>query len=262
MISHDPPQRIIDETRLSIDLDDGTTLPNYFSSQRTIQRKSKKNDIALPSRRSPSYIEITDELKITNGGVRFLLYDNGDNDHRLIILSSVDDLDLLSNSDHWHCDGTFKVWWIRCFSLEKLKIAFSFFAAFSSIIRTILHHPRLSPAKVNHDWFRESCRKCDLTEASYDRCNFLLLSLQTGIVEKNSSQYCLPLIFSKIVYLFIQSLALQQLFLTDHEVRRCLEKLACLSLIPRDFVVSEFKQIRSTCPESINGEYWKWSKDW
>lgn len=73
MISHDPPRRIIHETLLSIDRNDGVAVPNYFSSQRTIQRKRKRNDIPLPSPTSFNDIEIPNELKVTNGGARFLL---------------------------------------------------------------------------------------------------------------------------------------------------------------------------------------------
>ena len=109
MISHDAPRRIIHEVLLSVDENDGTDVPNYSSSQRNIQRKRKNNDIALPSPSSFGDIQIPDELKVTNGGARFLLYDNEKNNHRMIILSSDDDLDRLSNSDHSHCDGTFKV---------------------------------------------------------------------------------------------------------------------------------------------------------
>ncbi|CAF5148091.1 unnamed protein product, partial [Rotaria socialis] len=39
---HDPPRRIIHEVLLGISKEDGTAVPNYSSSQRTIQRKRKK----------------------------------------------------------------------------------------------------------------------------------------------------------------------------------------------------------------------------
>ncbi|CAF4289825.1 unnamed protein product, partial [Rotaria socialis] len=39
-----------------------------------------------------------DPPRLTNGGDRFVLYDNEDPNHRMIILSSDDDLDCLSNS--------------------------------------------------------------------------------------------------------------------------------------------------------------------
>ena len=115
MISHDAPRRIIHEVLLSVDQNDGTAVPNYSASQRTIQRKRKKNDIALPTPSSFGDIQIPAELQVTNGGARFLLYDNENNNHRMIILSSDDDLDRLSNSGHWHCDGTFKVRSVRPF---------------------------------------------------------------------------------------------------------------------------------------------------
>jgi hypothetical protein len=69
----------------------------------------KKNDIPLPRPQTYAEIVIPDKLQITNAGARFLLYENQDPNRRLIILSSDDDLDRLSNSEHWHSDGTFKV---------------------------------------------------------------------------------------------------------------------------------------------------------
>jgi hypothetical protein len=106
--SHDPPRRIIHQALLNVNKNDGSAVPNYSSSQRTFERKRKKQDLPLPRSTSFNDIFIPDELKVTNGGDRFLLYDNEDSDHRMIILSSDNDLDSLSNSEHWHCDGTFK----------------------------------------------------------------------------------------------------------------------------------------------------------
>ena len=109
-MSDDPPRRIIHEALLNVDKNDAATVTTYHSSQRTIQRKRKRNDIVLPPSRAYAEMVIPHELQITNVGVRFLLYDNQDPNRRLIILSSDDDLDRLSDSEHWHSDGTFKVW--------------------------------------------------------------------------------------------------------------------------------------------------------
>ena len=107
--SYYPPRRIINEALAYVDKNDGTAVPTYTSSQRTIERKRKKQDLPLPKPRSLGDLIILDELRLTNGGARFLLYDNGAADNRIIILSYDDDLDRLSNSEHWHSDGTFKV---------------------------------------------------------------------------------------------------------------------------------------------------------
>ncbi len=132
-ICHDPPRRIIHETLLNIDLADGAAVPTYYASQRTIERKRKKNDIPLPRPQTFSEILIPDELQITNSGARFLLYDNHHPNRRLIILSD-DDLDRLSNSDHWHCDDTFKV----C-NISLLKLIFFFFAGVPSTFCSIIY---------------------------------------------------------------------------------------------------------------------------
>ncbi|CAF5225811.1 unnamed protein product, partial [Rotaria magnacalcarata] len=79
---------------------------NYSSAQRAIERKPEDLPLLRPT--SFNDILIPDELKVTNGGDRFVLYDNEDPNHTMIILSSDDDLDCLSNSENWHGDGTFK----------------------------------------------------------------------------------------------------------------------------------------------------------
>ena len=107
--SQDPPQRNIHEALLYVNKHDGTAVPNYPSTQHTMERKSKQQDKPLPTPASFNDISIPDELRITNDSEKFLLYDNRHSDHRIIILSSDENLDRLSYSEHCHCDGTFKV---------------------------------------------------------------------------------------------------------------------------------------------------------
>ncbi|CAF1001416.1 unnamed protein product [Didymodactylos carnosus] len=78
--SHDPPRRIINEALLDVHKDDGTAIPSYTASQHTIERKRKKDDIPLPRPTSFEDISISQQLTVTNGGDRFLLYDNEDSD--------------------------------------------------------------------------------------------------------------------------------------------------------------------------------------
>ncbi|CAF1363072.1 unnamed protein product [Didymodactylos carnosus] len=76
------------EALLDVHKDDGAAIPSYTASQRTIERKRKKDDIPLPRPTSFEDISIPQQLTVTNGGGRFLLYDNEDSDYRTIILSS------------------------------------------------------------------------------------------------------------------------------------------------------------------------------
>ncbi|CAF1040470.1 unnamed protein product [Rotaria sordida] len=97
--SHYPPRRIIHEALLNIPL----PRPNSF------------DDIYIP-----------DELRVANSGSRFLLSDNENNSDRMIILSSDDDLDRLSNSDYSHIDGTFKARIIRIITLSDVFLCIFF----------------------------------------------------------------------------------------------------------------------------------------
>ena len=48
--------------------------------------------------------------QLTSTGGQFLRYDSGiGDDERILIFASDQGLELLSNSEHWLCDGTFKV---------------------------------------------------------------------------------------------------------------------------------------------------------
>ena len=81
--SRDSPRRIIHEALLHINKNDGTVVPNYPSTQHTIERKRKQQDKPLPIPTSLNDISIPDELRVTNDSERFLLYDNGHSDHRI-----------------------------------------------------------------------------------------------------------------------------------------------------------------------------------
>jgi len=107
--STDAPRKIIHEALLDVHPADGSIITNYNSAQRTVERKRKKNDVSIATPTSFKNIKIPDELKLTNIGDRFLLYDNEKDDGRIVILSSSTDLNRLSIANHWHADGTFKV---------------------------------------------------------------------------------------------------------------------------------------------------------
>ncbi|CAF1166265.1 unnamed protein product [Rotaria magnacalcarata] len=90
------PEEII-SMEFKSNISSGATSSHYPSRHLLLPQPTSFNDILIP-----------DELKVTNGVDRFVLYDNEDPDHRMITLSSDDDLDCLSTSENWHGGGTFK----------------------------------------------------------------------------------------------------------------------------------------------------------
>ncbi|KAK4886442.1 hypothetical protein RN001_002713 [Aquatica leii] len=74
-------------------------------------RKEKvgmRNNGFLPMPTTLLDLQIPNEYKFTHNGQQFLLHDSGPVDNRILVFSTVRNLELLSNQHHWFGDGTFK----------------------------------------------------------------------------------------------------------------------------------------------------------
>ncbi|CAF2997181.1 unnamed protein product [Rotaria sp. Silwood2] len=245
--SYDPPRRIIHEALLNVHKDDALALPSYAASQRLIGRKRKKNNISLPNPTCFQDIVIPDQLKLTNSGDRFLLYDNEDNDSRIIILSSDDDLKRLSQCDHWHADGTFRVapqLFYQLYTLHgvirgrSLPCVYAILpgkseSVYDKLFHVILQHVTKHPRSISIDYEKavENIVKRKMPACAISGCFFHL---------------------KKALWKKIQSLGLQQKFVDNREIRHNLKDFACLSLIPETFVVEEFERIQEESSDEIN----------
>ncbi|CAF5179730.1 unnamed protein product, partial [Rotaria magnacalcarata] len=218
--SYYPPRRIINEALTIVSKEDGAAVPSYTSSQRTIERKRRKKYLPLPRPKSFGEIMIPDELKKTNGGGRFLLYDNESSSHRIIILSSDDDLDRLSNSEHWHSDGTFK---IAPQLFEQLYVIHGYI------------YGRALPLVYY--------MVAGTAEVLYNEVFDVILQNVSGRPKT------ITIDFEKAVE---NSLGLQQSFVDDSQVRRCLKNFGCLAFVPVPFVIVEFEKIQESAPDLVN----------
>ncbi|KII73272.1 hypothetical protein RF11_04823 [Thelohanellus kitauei] len=84
-------------------------MPSYDSLQRTIQniRQRRNTHYRIPT--STQDFIIPDEFKVTNRGIRFLLDDTQITGQRVIIFSTDDALNILSQTNSIFFDGTFSV---------------------------------------------------------------------------------------------------------------------------------------------------------
>ena len=62
----------------------------------------------LQSPTSRSDLVIPEEFSVLANGEEFLLFDSGNNSQRILMFGTNQALDILQQSDHWFCDGTFK----------------------------------------------------------------------------------------------------------------------------------------------------------
>ena len=104
------PRQTILQTTTGTSLEASQYLPGYSSLQRTVNRKRKRENLALPNLRSVQEIQIPDQLKVTTRGDSFLFWDSGEDDpQRLFVFCTDRNIDTLEQNAHWFMDGTFKV---------------------------------------------------------------------------------------------------------------------------------------------------------
>ncbi|CAF1184073.1 unnamed protein product [Didymodactylos carnosus] len=107
LASQDPSRRLIRNAGQAIHPDDISSLPSYQALQPTIERRRKKADHPLSTPQKLSDIHFPQDLTVATTNERLILCDINHHQDRIIIFAS--DKDLVSNSERWHCDGTFKI---------------------------------------------------------------------------------------------------------------------------------------------------------
>ncbi|KAK9680852.1 hypothetical protein QE152_g38782 [Popillia japonica] len=106
--TNDTPQNYISEVTLECSQAAASKLPRIDTMKRSIRRicQQQMSGPALPNHRQE--IEFQEEFTKTFNGEDFLLYDSGPKENHILIFSTRRNLQLLSQSDHWYADATFK----------------------------------------------------------------------------------------------------------------------------------------------------------
>ena len=101
-------QRVIDQCLNSVSDQMVARLPNFKYIKRNIQRQRQKNDLPqIPH--DKNFTMIPTLLTVTNRNDKFLQFDSGPGDDRLVIFASNDGLTILSDCEEILIDGTFKI---------------------------------------------------------------------------------------------------------------------------------------------------------
>ncbi|RWS20639.1 uncharacterized protein B4U80_09577, partial [Leptotrombidium deliense] len=106
--STDTPQHIIGEISENLGLSVSCKLPKIKLLKRTIQRTRKQVNGSPANPNSLQELVIPDRYTKTRKGDDFLFFDSGPGPERIIVFATNKAIDLLSKSDHWYADGTFK----------------------------------------------------------------------------------------------------------------------------------------------------------
>ena len=106
--SRDAPSFVIGSNTGSCSRSVKGRLPRLSAMTRTIQNRRRKQRVEppLPSHRKD--IVLLPEYTVTDSGENFLLFDSGPVEKRILVFGTSNNLELLSNSQIWFADGTFK----------------------------------------------------------------------------------------------------------------------------------------------------------
>ena len=105
--SQDTAQQIITSSMQGLSQEAATQLPHIRSIRRGIRRNRQTGAPANPVNRAS--IDLPAQYKNLPNGERFLQYDSGAVDNRILIFATDASLQLLASSNHWFMDGTFKI---------------------------------------------------------------------------------------------------------------------------------------------------------
>ncbi|RWS08330.1 hypothetical protein B4U80_10400, partial [Leptotrombidium deliense] len=106
--SFDTPQQIIANVAGGVCATVACNLPAIDLMKRTIQRTRGRSSDAPNNPQTREELVIPERYMKTLNGEDFLFYDSGPGQDRIIVFATTKSVDLLSRSDHWYADGTFK----------------------------------------------------------------------------------------------------------------------------------------------------------
>ena len=101
-------QQILTRELANISEAAAVNLPDVQNVRRTIRMQRPHHGLPNPANRV-QVPAIPPEYQLTSNGLQFLIYDSGVGDpERMLIFATAQGIDLLSISDNWFADGTFK----------------------------------------------------------------------------------------------------------------------------------------------------------
>lgn len=93
--------------------------------------RNKENILKLP--KTIAEINLSDKYTVTFKGNRFLLHDNENNENRLLIFATEENLRVLSKCNEWYCDGTFGIvpnMFTQLYTIHGMNFDFNFYYFF------------------------------------------------------------------------------------------------------------------------------------
>ena len=236
--TQDTAQQIITAVAQGISQEVATQLPHIRSIRRGIRRKRQGDAPAMPADRAS--IQIPDKYKNLPTGERFLQYDSGATDNRILIFATDNSLQLLSSSDHWFMDGTFKIAPELFFQLYTVHVLHNCStvacvyallprkeeATYEELFREIkIIAPQAAPVSIMVD-FEKAAMNAALREFQ-------------GVQVKGCFFH-----LSQNVYRHVQDSGQQRRYLDDLDFSLGVRMISALAFVPVDKIVESFEALQ------------------
>ena len=221
------------------DRDDDFLEPQISSCRSQMYRARRRNMPPLPATRAD--INIQGQWSTTNDNNRFLLHQ----DDQMIIFSTDENLQKLSEADQVFMDGTFKVAPALFMQLFSLHIIFRGF--FLPLVYALL--PSKS-SETYYSFFEILKRKMATLNLVFNPDTFML-DYESGILPTLRLHFPTSTIkgcnfhFSQAVWRRVQNLGLSNQY-EEPQVGRIIRSLMALPFVPRMFVRQQFNNIEGS----------------
>jgi len=253
------PRQIILQTTTGTSLEASQYLPAYSSLQRTVNRKRKRENLALPNLRSVQEIQIPDQLKVTTRGDSFLFWDSGEDDpQRLFVFCTDRNIDTVEQNAHWFMDGTFKVapeLFVQLFTIHALVdnralpmvyvlLRSKTQADYERVFRKLLESRNtLSPSSILLDFEKATLQASAAV--------FAHVTVTGCLFHLGQSLWCR-----------IQNEGLVNKYRDDENVRMFAKTLLALSFVPPDDVAECFDELNDNRPDELAPAYDNWEDNY
>lgn len=251
----DPPRRIYSDSIVGLSAEAAVALPQYESSQRTMQRVRQRANVPYPVPTTFQQLDIPVELQSTTNGQPFILFDSGRADtERIILFGTSENVRFLQDNKDWFADGTFKVTpnlFYQVYTIHAIKC--------NTVLPLVY---ALLPDKREDSYRR-------LLEALLDfnvnlRPETCMLDLEKAA--ENAFAACFPGItinfclfhVGQCLWRKIQEFHLGTLYVSDEEIRKQCKWLISLAFVPPVDVIASFVECKTSVRQELLPLYDYW----
>ena len=246
--TRDPPRRIVEDAIACVNEEVAASVGSSTNLRQIIRRKRKATNNSPPVPATIGELLIPNQLRQTTDQRTFLLYDSGFGDvNRMLIFSTDQFLQSLHDSEHWMCDGTFKV---------ARNLFYQVYTVHALIRNNVLPCvfvllPNKQHVTYSRMWTEIKSLKLGLAPRSV-QIDYELAS-KAALIEAfpQTRIYGCYFHLGQSLWRKIQENGLQRLYVQYENVRMALKMLLALAFLPVNEVSDAFDELVADYPPEV-----------